>query len=145
MQSLGKQREDWPPITTQTLITGQSSPTGEDNVSAPGYMGRRPIPLHSVCIKHHWLHQTSLTLPKHPHTKIHRFNPNYFTHSLRILLYYLEIMLSLSIIPTQNCKGGVKIFSWKGSIRLDHEIFAPCFMSLDIFQCLLIYSLWELE
>ena len=31
------------------------------------------------------------------------------------------------------------------SIRLDHEIFASCFMSLDIFQCLLVYSLWELE
>ena len=28
---------------------------------------------------------------------------------------------------------------------LDHEIFAPCFMSLDIFQCLLVYSLWEHE
>ena len=31
------------------------------------------------------------------------------------------------------------------SIPLDHEIFAPCFMSLDMFQCLLVYSLWELE
>ena len=31
------------------------------------------------------------------------------------------------------------------SIPLDHEIFAPYFMSLDMFQCLLVYSLWELE
>ena len=31
------------------------------------------------------------------------------------------------------------------SIPLDHEIFAPCFMSLDMFQCLLVYSLWEPE
>ena len=29
------------------------------------------------------------------------------------------------------------------SVPLDHEIFVPCFMSLDMFQ--LIYSLWELE
>ena len=27
----------------------------------------------------------------------------------------------------------------------DHEIFAPCFMSLYMFQYLLVYSLWELE
>ena len=31
------------------------------------------------------------------------------------------------------------------SILLDHEGFAPCFMSPDIFQCLLVYSLWEHE
>ena len=31
------------------------------------------------------------------------------------------------------------------SIPLDHEISAPCFMFLDIFQCLLVYSLWEHE
>jgi len=31
------------------------------------------------------------------------------------------------------------------SISLDHEIFAPCFMPLDMFQCLLVYSLWELN
>ena len=31
------------------------------------------------------------------------------------------------------------------SILLDNEIFVPCFMSLDIFQCLLVYSLWEPE
>ena len=31
------------------------------------------------------------------------------------------------------------------SISLDHENFAPYFMSLDMFQCLLVYSLWELE
>ena len=31
------------------------------------------------------------------------------------------------------------------SVPLDHEIFAPCFMSLGMFQCLLVYSLWELE
>ena len=30
-------------------------------------------------------------------------------------------------------------------LPLDHEIFAPCFMSLDMFQCLLVDSLWELE
>ena len=30
------------------------------------------------------------------------------------------------------------------SIPLDHAIFAPCFMSLDMFQCLLVYGLWEL-
>ena len=28
---------------------------------------------------------------------------------------------------------------------LNHEIFAHCFMSLDMFQCLSVYSLWELE
>jgi len=31
------------------------------------------------------------------------------------------------------------------SIPLDHEISAPGRMALDMFQCLLIYSLWELE
>ena len=31
------------------------------------------------------------------------------------------------------------------SVPLDDEIFAPCFMSLFMFQCLLVYSLWELE
>ena len=31
------------------------------------------------------------------------------------------------------------------SIPLEDEIFAPCFMSLDMFQCLLVYSLLELE
>ena len=31
------------------------------------------------------------------------------------------------------------------SIPADYEIFVPCFMSLDMFQCLLIYSLWELK
>ena len=31
------------------------------------------------------------------------------------------------------------------SIPLDHEIFAPCFMSLNMFQCLLVYNLWEHE
>ena len=28
---------------------------------------------------------------------------------------------------------------------LGHEVFAPCFMALDMFQCLLAYSLWELK
>ena len=31
------------------------------------------------------------------------------------------------------------------SVPLGHEMFAPCFMSLDMFQCLLVYSLRELE
>ena len=31
------------------------------------------------------------------------------------------------------------------SIPLDPEISAPCFMSLGMFQCLLVYNLWELE
>ena len=31
------------------------------------------------------------------------------------------------------------------SISLDHEISAPGLISLDMFQCLLVYSLWELE
>ena len=31
------------------------------------------------------------------------------------------------------------------SISLDHEMFAPCFMCLDMFQCLLVHSLWELN
>ena len=31
------------------------------------------------------------------------------------------------------------------SISLDHEIFASYFMLLDMFQCLLMYSLWEIE
>ena len=31
------------------------------------------------------------------------------------------------------------------SIPLYNEIFAPCLMSLGMFQCLLIYSLWELQ
>ena len=31
------------------------------------------------------------------------------------------------------------------SIPLDHEMFVPCFMSLDMFQRPLVYSLWEPE
>ena len=31
------------------------------------------------------------------------------------------------------------------STPFDYDLFAPCFMSLDMFQCLLVYSLWELE
>ena len=31
------------------------------------------------------------------------------------------------------------------SIPSDHEIFPPCFMSLDMLQCFLVYRLWELE
>ena len=31
------------------------------------------------------------------------------------------------------------------SMPLDQEKFAPCFMALDMFQCLLVYSLQELE
>ena len=31
------------------------------------------------------------------------------------------------------------------SITLDHEIFALSFVSLDIYQYLLVYSIWELE
>ena len=31
------------------------------------------------------------------------------------------------------------------SIPLDHEIFTHCFMSLDMFQCLLAYSIWNLN
>ena len=30
-------------------------------------------------------------------------------------------------------------------ISIDYEIFVHCFMSLDMLQCLLVYSLWELE
>ena len=30
------------------------------------------------------------------------------------------------------------------SILLDHEIFAPSFMFLEMFQYLLVYNLWEL-
>ena len=31
------------------------------------------------------------------------------------------------------------------SVSLGHEVFVPCFMSLDMFQCSLVYILWELE
>ena len=31
------------------------------------------------------------------------------------------------------------------SVPLDCETVAPCFMSLHMFQCRLLYSLWELE
>ena len=31
------------------------------------------------------------------------------------------------------------------SLSLDPEIFTPYFKSLDMFQCLLAYSLWELD
>ena len=31
------------------------------------------------------------------------------------------------------------------AVPSDHEVFAPRFMSLDVFQCLLVYSLWKLE
>ena len=31
------------------------------------------------------------------------------------------------------------------SIPLDREIFASCFMFLGMFQCLLVYNIWELE
>ena len=51
------------------------------------------------------------------------------------ILKYLCILSSKIMIRT-NCMI---------SILLDHEVFAPCFMSLDIFQCFLVYSLWEHE
>ena len=38
-----------------------------------------------------------------------------------------------------------EIFPIGADLKLDHEIFASCFMSLDIVQCLLVYSLWKLE
>ena len=31
------------------------------------------------------------------------------------------------------------------SIPVDHDISVPDLMSLDTFQCLLVYSLWDLE
>ena len=31
------------------------------------------------------------------------------------------------------------------SVTSDREIFVSYFMSLDMFQCLLVYTLWELE
>ena len=31
------------------------------------------------------------------------------------------------------------------AMPLDHEISVPALMSLDVAQCLLVYSLWELE
>ena len=30
-------------------------------------------------------------------------------------------------------------------MSIDYEIFVHCFMTLDMLQCLLVYSLWELE
>ena len=39
----------------------------------------------------------------------------------------------------------VLIRDWLLLRRTHHETFAPCFMSLDIFQCLPVYSLWEPE
>ena len=39
----------------------------------------------------------------------------------------------------------IHMTDWMISIPLYHEIFIPCFMSLDMFQWLLVYSLWELE
>ena len=56
-----------------------------------------------------------------------------------VIFKYILILIS-NIIP-----------QWKEnrlciiSVPLDHKIFASCFMSLDMFQCLLVYSLWELE
>ena len=51
-----------------------------------------------------------------------------------VFLKYLLILIS-NIIPQQQ-----NIFCII-SILLNHEIFAPCFTSLYVFQCLLVYSL----
>ena len=62
--------------------------------------------------------------------------------------------VSISDIPNAGIEPGSPALQTDGlpsepgrkpSIPLDHEIFAPCFMSLDMFQCFLVYSLWELE
>ena len=55
-----------------------------------------------------------------------------------IILKYLLILTS-NIIP-QWYNNRLCI-----SVSLDHGSFALCFMSLDMFQHLLVYSLWELE
>ena len=55
-----------------------------------------------------------------------------------VIFKYLLILIS-NIIPQRKENRLCMI-----SIPFDNEIFAPCCMSLDTFQCLLVYSLWEL-
>ena len=54
----------------------------------------------------------------------------------KIYVYIIYIYIYISVIYMTDCMI---------SIPLYHEIFIPCFMSLDMFQWLLVYSLWELE
>ena len=56
-----------------------------------------------------------------------------------VIFKYLLILMS-KIIP-QCYENRLCMIS----IPLDHKIFVSCFMSLDMFQCLLVYSVWELE
>ena len=55
-----------------------------------------------------------------------------------VIFKYLLILISNIIHSDENRLCMV-------SIPLDYEIFAPCFMSLDMFQGLLGYTLRELE
>ena len=56
-----------------------------------------------------------------------------------VIFKYFLILIS-NIIPQREGNRLCMI-----SKPLDHERCAPCFMSLDMFQCLLVYSLWELD
>ena len=55
-----------------------------------------------------------------------------------VIFKYLLILIS-------NNSTGIKSTDSMISIPSDYNNFAPSFMSLDMFQCLLVYSLWELE
>ena len=59
--------------------------------------------------------------------------------SMWVLFKYILILIS-NIIPQWYENR-----HWMILIPLDQKIFAPCFMSLGMFKCLWVYSLWELE
>ena len=59
--------------------------------------------------------------------------------SIWVMFKYILILIS-NTIPQWYENRHLMIL-----IPLDHEIFAPCFVSLGTLQCLWVYSLWELE
>ena len=70
-------------------------------------------------------------------SKILLGNCHIVLENIWVIFKYLLILIS-NIIPQWWEQTVI-------SIPLDHEIFASCCMSLDMFQCLLVYSLWKLE
>ena len=58
-----------------------------------------------------------------------------------ILTVPLTVVLKTHMPEYSSDKGTICMIS----VPLDCEIFAPSFMSLHMFQCLLLYSLWGLE
>ena len=62
-----------------------------------------------------------------------------------VAIYYSRDLPDPGIKPESLVLARRFFYHWATREALNHEIFAPCFMSLDMFQCLGIYSLWELE